>query len=208
LIATVVETVSDQVLNLLPLSEAGRAAILQVLDRPPSPETSVRLAELFRSAVMALGGGDAPKMLTHLTAFATLDPRRAETLESEPALAPARGDVKQLMAKLTVAAKAEAETQLEQARQAPQAAESELILLVAERLIEAGGYANSVHSTELSHVALDNRQWAPINVPAPWPEPLRLSSWRSVSGLSPRRLLWIVIALAALVLIALLFASC
>ena len=197
LITALAEIGADQVDELLSASGADIAKLVQTLDSPPSLETAVQLAELYRSAISAAAAGDVPKALTHLAAFAALDPRRAETLPSDPALVSIRDEVTQLLAKLTFAAKTEAEAHLDQARQSPQASEPEgtaewaikpeVALLAAAQLAAAGGYANFVQSIELSQLVLDYQRRGPAVEKSALP-PMRI-------------LLWMLAALGALILV-------
>ena len=84
-----------------------------------------------------------------------------------------RPEVENLMARLTATARLGAEARLEQARSVLQLLESarpEAAILVAARLLDAGGFANAVRSAELSRMAIDPCRWAPAQVAAPLPE--------------------------------------
>jgi hypothetical protein len=165
---------ADTVATLLgEVAGADLARLLEMVERPLTPQAAAQVEALFREAVSASAAGDAGKALGQLAALAPLDPRRAETLTSDPALAPLRGAVESLMARLTSAARLDAESRLEQARSVLQLLESarpEAAVLMAARLLEAGGYANAVRSSELSQMAIDQCRWAPAPVPLPAPE--------------------------------------
>jgi len=113
--------------------------------------------------------------LVKLAEFAALDPRRAETLEAEPGLASIRADVGRFLFRLASAARLEAEMQFGQATQLVQSAGSqvrlgqevrpEIVLLIAGRLLEAGGYANSIRSAELSQMVINQYSEAPALAP-------------------------------------------
>jgi hypothetical protein len=205
LVAALNQVNSDQAINLPSVSESDMTKILQIIGSPSSLEVAAQLEELLSSAVATASGGDVPRALAHLTEFAALDPWRAETLASEPALVSIRGEVTHLLMTLTFAAKADADARFEQARQSPAAElqtqeslaiQPKVALLFAERLMEAGGYAGFVHSAELSQLVLDHGRWMPAYVEAPGPRPVRLAP-------PIRVLLWIAVALVALLLVIL-----
>jgi hypothetical protein len=87
----------------------------------------------------------------HLTEFAALSPRRLSSL---------RGPVEALVSRLNITAKVDAEVQLAQAVKVIESAgakelivreiRTENLVLIAGRLLDAGGYANFVWSAELS----------------------------------------------------------
>src|SRR5580704_8954060 len=103
--------------------------------------------------------------------------RRAETLASLPSLSSIRSLVERLVSRLNVTAKVEAEAQLVQAVKLMESfgakglvvreIRAENLILVAGRLLDAGGYANFVWSAELSQLVIDPRLWAPNAVPVP-----------------------------------------
>jgi hypothetical protein len=122
----------------------------------------------------ATTAGDLNGALEKLSALASLDPRRAEALAYDSALAPMRKDVDALLARLATAARENAETRLQDATPTVQASDAAdlpvrdvnaaTLLLVAARLIEVGGFANWVHSAEVSQMALDQYRWAPTDI--------------------------------------------
>ena len=173
---------ADGVDDVLLLSDAGVTQLLQILAAPPSLEMAVRLAELFRSALAAVAQGDIPKAVEHLAAFAVLDPRRAESLPTDPAFASIHVEVARLLNSLTFAARADAEARMDQARQVTG---SEAAVRIAEQLAAAGGFANFVHARELSQMVL--------NRGAP--------KMGEESKPSLRWLLWIALALVGLLLL-------
>jgi len=180
LVAALSEASSEQAINLLSVSDSDITKVLQILESPPLSEVEAYLAGLFTSATSAAAGGDVPKASAHLAALVALDPRRAETLALEPALASIRSEVIHLLTTLTFAAKADAEARLDQARQStptvqsqPQesrAIQPEVALLFAERLIGAGGYSGFVHSAELSQLVLNYGLPTPPYFEAPTPK--------------------------------------
>lgn len=140
----------------------------------PSPPVATQLDQLLRAAVAAVQDGNAREALAKLATFAALDPRRAESLAFEPALAPIGKDVEGLLTRLAAGALRDAETRLQEAKQyvqAPGAGEYPIgnvkpwsHLLLAATLIDAGGYANWVRSAEVSQTILQQYRWAPVEI--------------------------------------------
>jgi hypothetical protein len=175
--------------------------------RAPSPPIANQLEQLLRAAVAAMKDGDVNGALAKLEAFASLDPRRAEGLAFEPALAPITKDGEALLARLAAGALRDAETRLQEASQylqAPRAGEHPIgdlkpspHLLLAAILLEVGGYANCVRSGEVSRMAIDQYRWAPAAIATPLPgiealarqshaRPLSIRSKRRIQGTSTK----------------------
>ena len=201
LIAALAEIAPDRAIEQLSASETDLARLLLTLDHPPSIETSVQLAELYRGAVSAANDRNAQLALTQLAKFAAIDPRRAEGLPSDPAFAAIHSEVSQLLSKLAFAAKANAEARLDQARQFLQtgdikesAINPKVALLAAGQLLDAGGLANLIHSTELSQLVLDYARWVPAVAEVPPPS-------APGTGMPVTTFLWLLLAIGALLLI-------
>jgi hypothetical protein len=161
------------------------ASLLRIIDRQLTPDIAARVDGLLRASVSAVAEGNVAQALFKLTELATLDPPRAEKLDMEPGLAAIRPDVERLLFRLTTAARLDAEARLEQATSLGQTARSseldgevtgkpvgqaprpEIAIPIAERLLEAGGYANCIHSAELSQVSINQFGWVPAPVPPP-----------------------------------------
>jgi hypothetical protein len=159
------------------LSAAEMTALLNIIQPPESPQQAERLDDLLRAAVAAIAEGDGNRAMGHLTELAEISPRRAETLGSLPSLSSIRGAIERLVSRLNVTARAGAEARLAQAVKLMESLSAkepvvreiriENLIVVAGRLLDAGGYANSVWSAELSQLVIDPRLWAPIAVPLP-----------------------------------------
>jgi hypothetical protein len=164
----------DTVASLLSeIAGADGAQLLAGLDRPLSPQTAARVEALLSDAVSAAASGDIGKALGHLATLAPLDPKRAENLPSDPRLQPIRAAVESLLTRLNSTAHLDAETRLGQARSVLHLLDNgrpEAAVLVATRLLEAGGYANAVRSSQISQQAIDLCRWAPATVQVPLPE--------------------------------------
>jgi hypothetical protein len=165
------------------LSDPQVVRFLELMEQPPLPEMAARLDDLIRASVSAAAEGNVPQALAKLAEFAALNPRRAESLEAVPGLASIHEEVGRLMFRLTSAAQLDAELRLGHAAHLIQAADSgrhleqeikpETAILIAGRLLEAGGYANSMRSTELSQMAINQYAFAPT------PAPLSMADSRS-----------------------------
>lgn len=169
---------ADAVAGLLrELSASQITSLLEIIEPALSPERTTQLDQLVRAAVSATRDGDTSGALAKLAALVLLDPRRAEGLASAPALAPIRKEVEALLARLTAAARLGAETRLRGATewlQAPNVVDRQIenvkastLLLLASQLIDAGRYANCIHSAEVSQMVLDRQRWAPAEVATP-----------------------------------------
>jgi hypothetical protein len=163
--------------GLQALSEVEMTALLSMIERLELPQQAGRLDDLLRAAVAATAEGDGNRAMGHLAEFAVMSPRRAETLGSLASLSSIRGPVEGLVSRLHATTKVEAEAQLAQAVKLMESAgakelvvreiRAENLILIAGRLLDAGGYANAAWSAELSQLVIDPRLWAPIAVPLP-----------------------------------------
>jgi hypothetical protein len=156
------------------LSEPDVRKFLESIERPPPPETAVRIDGLLQASIRAAAEGNVPQALVKLAEFAALDPRRAEALGREPGLAPVQREVGQFMSRLASTARMDAEARLDRAvhvlgapgskdlsRQEPM---PRVAIVVAERLLEAGGYANCIRSAQVSQALINQYGYAPAPV--------------------------------------------
>jgi hypothetical protein len=163
------------------LSEPKVVRFLEILELPPTPEIAARLGDLIRASVSAAAEGNVELALAKLAEFAALNPRFAETLETEPGLASIRVEVGRLLFQLASTAQLNAEIRLGEATHFFHTAGSgelpgqeikpEIAILIAGRFLEAGGYANSMRSTEVSQMLINQYGWAPVAVPLPIADP-------------------------------------
>jgi len=194
----------DRITTILSqLSEPAVLKLLEIIERPLSPEAAAQLEGLLRAATSAATEGRTPQALSRLAEFAALDPRRAETLELEQSLVSIRPEVRQLLSRLASAAHLDAESRLGRAVQLLEGAASKEIpgqeispaiaILIAGRLLDAGGYANCIRSAELSQMAINPYTVAPTpaSLPLAARGPIAVRSERAIVG-SPRPwALWI-----------------
>jgi hypothetical protein len=199
----------DSVAALLgELSQSGLARLLEIVEASPRSGDEAHLGELLRAAGEAVAARNTGRALDLLRQFASLDPARAETLLSARELASIRPELEQWLSQLTAAARLHAESRLAEATQRFETATAkdttagevtmEIFLVVAGRLMEAGGLANYVRSAAVSEALVDQCRWAPalqaeaINrPPADWRVSLRLliPAWCAL-GIAGAGLCW------------------
>jgi hypothetical protein len=153
------------------LTKQDVVKFLELIGRPPLPETVSRIEGLLRASVAAAKAGDVPQALARLTEIAALDPRRAEALDREPGLAPIERDVSRFQSRLASTAHMDAEARLDRAAHLLGSVELKELLrtepgprmaiAVADRLLEARGYANCVYSAQLSQSVIDRYGYVP-----------------------------------------------
>ncbi len=156
------------------LSAADVVKFLDAIERPPSPEIAVRVDGLLHESMRAAAEGNVPQALVKLAEIAALDPRRAEALDREPGLAPVHREVAQFLSRMASAAHVDAESRLDRAAhllgtagvKEVMRAESgpRIAIAVSERLLEARGYANCVHSAQLSQAVIERYGYVPAPV--------------------------------------------
>jgi hypothetical protein len=166
------------------LSDSGVVRFLERLEKPPLPEMAARLDNLIRASVSTAAEGNVQQALAKLAEFAALSPRRAEGLDAIPDLAPIREEVGRLMLRLTAVAQLDAELRLGHATHLLRVADSgshleqeikpEIAILIAGRLLEAGGYANSMRSAEVSQMLINQYAVAPTVSPLPFELPMTI----------------------------------
>ena len=161
----------DSVAALLAeLSQSGLTRLLEILDLPRAG-SDARVDELLRAAEQAAAAQNTGRALDLLRQLANLDPARAEATASNPALASIRTGWEELLGQLGAAARLHAGSRLAEATQrlemaavketSPDEVKPEILLLVAARLMEAGGLANYVRSAAVSDASIDQCRWAP-----------------------------------------------
>ncbi len=152
-IATFLQGLANpQIIELLGLMEHSR------LTQDP-----MLLEGLLRTAVAALEVQELPGAIAAMTALVTLNPERgAQLLNQEASLTPIRGEVNDLLQRLTLNAKAEAEQTLAAASLAietgaPRVAHSDRpdpqdLLAIAQRFFDAGQHINFLRAAELGQM--------------------------------------------------------
>ena len=164
------------------LSAPDIAKLIGILELPPLPENAAQADTLVRAAVSAAAEGAITRALGELTQALKLDPLRAEALRSEPGLESIRPQIDQFLNRFMAVARLDSEGRLSRAVQLLEAlgvekladwdARPETLILIANRLLDAGGHANYLRTADLSQVLIDAASRglpAITNVPVPSP---------------------------------------
>jgi len=152
--------------------------LTQILQPAMPPDRLLRVEQLIQETVQAIHEERREWAVGRFIEAATSDPSQADELRGKAEFEPIRANVDLLMNRLTNVAKMDAETKLAAAETvfetngwqklphwetAPQA-----LIQIGHRLIEAGGYANYVRTSELA-TNLQSAYWAANVVPPPLP---------------------------------------
>lgn len=182
--------------TLSELSSPAVVTFLERLEQPPHPEMAARLDDLIQASVSAAAEGNVQQALAKLGEFAALSPRRAESLDAVPGLASIREEVGRLMFRLTSTAQMDAELRLVHATHLLQTADTgrhlepvtkpEIAILIAGRLLEAGGYANSMRSAEVSQLLINQYAFAPTAAPLHFADPRSIPIRSALASLALR----------------------
>jgi hypothetical protein len=149
------------------LNETEMALLLEWIDRPPAPDSAIRLQEMFR----LLEEGNLGLVPQRLAEFAPLDPQRAEALPPEAAFAPVRAPAEAMLTCLALSAKLHAQARLAEAERvasggvAPREIRPEILVPLAQSLLDAGGYANAMTASYLAQILIEATQ-SPAGRPA------------------------------------------
>jgi len=189
LIAGTAETLGDSVATLLTdLSGADIDKLIALLERPLPALDSTRLQDLLRTIISSAAEGDANGALSALREIAALDPLRAETLRTDPAIGSIQASVDQLLDHHTLLVKLDAEGRLAEAAPptGPAAAEKltgwdmspATMAVIANRLLDSGGLVNYVHAAELAQLVIDGSRWVlgDVSLPPAAPQLARVES--------------------------------
>jgi len=167
----------DSVAALLAeLSQSEPSRLLTYIKGSLAAVDNVRAGDLLGAAAAAMAAGNHSASLDLARQAARLDPAGAESLLSLPALTPIRPALEQLLREMTATARLHAESRLTDAMQKSGATplgdnpagalRPDLILLVATRLLEAGGLANYTRSAAVSTALIEQFPWLPAPVDA------------------------------------------
>lgn len=159
LVATA-DLVEDEVENsLLNLASPEIGRLLEDIEQRRLTLDPARAGELLQSAAEAAASKDLPRAIAAITELTTKDPEYGTQLVRESAsLAPIRGDVNELLQKLALAAKSNAEHILAAASIAvengPRAGVPSQMLVLAQRFYETGQHINFVRAAEIGQAIL------------------------------------------------------
>lgn len=152
------------------VATADLAKLTKILEPAPNQEENKILDTLLKSAIQEVAAGNAQRAIGYLADYATRDPKRAEMLPDVPALEPVRDKIDAMMNRMTVVAKMSAEDGLSRAEHvADQPAgklpqwetHAEVLLQLAHRLFESGGYANYARTSELARLVSEAAETRP-----------------------------------------------
>ena len=138
--------------------------LTRILDPAPDAASNKVLDYLLRLAVQEVANGNGERAVGYLADYATRDPRRAEDLPLQPELEPVREKIDSMVRRMAMVAKMSAEDGLSRAEQTASDVSGKLfnwdtnadvLVKLAQRLFEAGGYANYSRSAEISKVVSD-----------------------------------------------------
>jgi hypothetical protein len=137
----------------------------------PQPQNVNQANELLQAVLTAAAAGDGERVLAGVSRMAGQDPMRVEAMRGEPGLEPVRAQVDSLLVRLATIAKLDAQGRIAQATQLIEEnrltalrdwdADPRTLLMVANRLVEAGGYGNAVRGTQVAQLLVDPSHWGP-----------------------------------------------
>jgi hypothetical protein len=137
----------------------------------PQPQNANQTNELLQAVLTAAAAGDVERVLASVTQLARVDPLRVEAMRNQPGLEPVRTQVGSLLARLATIAKLDAQSRTDHATQLIEEsrltalrnwdADPRTLLMVANRLLEAGGYVNAVRAAQVAQLVVDGSHWAP-----------------------------------------------
>jgi len=135
-----------------------------ILDPASDPAGNKVLDTLLRSAVQEVANGNSERAVGYLADYATRAPRLAEALPFQPELEPIRDKIDSMVSRMASVAKMSAEDGLSRAEQTAYDlsgkmtnwnTSADVLVKLAQRLYDAGGYANYARSADLAKVVSD-----------------------------------------------------
>lgn len=132
-----------------------------ILEPAANPDANRILDSLLRNAIQEVAKGNGERAVGYLADYATRDPRRAEALPLVTALEPVRDKIDSMVSRMTVVAKMSAEEGLSRAEQVSTElagkvsnwdTHADVLLKLAHRLFDEGGYANYSRTAELARL--------------------------------------------------------
>ncbi|HWF09106.1 MAG TPA: hypothetical protein VG297_11625 [Bryobacteraceae bacterium] len=139
----------DAVAAIATLLSAGPVRdLLQVIEARRFSPDPAQLATLLWTATAAIARHDTPRAMTALAEYIARDPYHSSALVHASVLQPVESEVRELLHRITGEAKAEAQHHFAFAR-ATAEPNSQDVLAVAERMMEAGILAAYIRASEL-----------------------------------------------------------
>jgi pterin-4a-carbinolamine dehydratase len=135
-----------------------------ILDPSNEQNSSQILDSLLSRAVQEVSKGNAERAVGYLADYATRDPQGAEHLPLQPELEPVRDKIDSMVSRMTEVAKMSAENGLSRAEQTVSAniakladweTQADVLLKIARRIFEAGGYANYSRTSNLARAVTE-----------------------------------------------------
>ena len=147
------------------------ARITRVLQPTTTVDENKILDTLLRKAIVEVATGNAERAIGYLADYAARDPHRAETLPLEPGLEEVGDKIDLMVNRMTLVAKMSAENGLSRAEQLTSQltgklvdwdTHSDVLMKLAHRLFESGGYANYSRTAELTRMLSDAAAARPV----------------------------------------------
>ena len=146
------------------IASSDISKLSRILEPTPDAGNAQILDSLLYRAVQEVAKGNAERAVGYLADYATRDPLRAEALPLQPELEAVRDKIDSMVSRMTIVAKMSAEEGLSRAEQSVTEntgrvstweTSADVILKVAHRLFDAGGYANYSRTSELARLVTD-----------------------------------------------------
>ncbi|MEO8592039.1 MAG: hypothetical protein ABI759_01845 [Candidatus Solibacter sp.] len=197
-IAAVISAIIDgAALPQLSLADMGK--LIRILDPPALTKHPSQSQDLLSGAISAVQSGEVNHALEQLADLVKLDPSGAQTLRTEPGLEQIRTQVNHLLIRLETVAGLDAQGRLAEAAEvllslAPHPLAGwdtppQVLLTMANRLYDAGGYVNYVHAASLAQLVFEGASRVPLGIArSRQANPQRESVRRPKSAVGPKTL--------------------
>lgn len=156
------QTVSP-VPNFLPAVTLATHESVTSIAAQQSPETGARITELAQDTASALRDGDRSRAFANVTEIVALDPQAVRLLQTDKLFTSMRPELDHLLTRLAAARVTSSTAATVPAASASAApVKPEILLQVAHRLFDAGGYVNYVRSADLAQSVMNPLTYSPI----------------------------------------------
>lgn len=166
---TQVTDVAAVLMSEVATSDLGK--LTEILQPAPNPDENKILDTLLRNAVQEMTNGNAERAIGYLADYATRDPGRAEALPQMPEFEQVSDKIETMVSRMTFVARMSAEDGLSRAEQSTSQAagkisnwetHADVLLQLAHRLFDSGGYANYSRTAELARLVSDAAEAKPV----------------------------------------------
>ena len=149
------------------LSQSDLSNLIRILEQPALPQArqAAPAQNLLQNAAAAAQAGDVDRALQHLAEFVKVEPLRADSLRTEPSLEQMRREVEQLLVRVEAVGRLDAQGRIADAARIIEQrglqplpgwdAAPQVMLSMANRLYDSGGYVNYVQAASLAQVVID-----------------------------------------------------